>query len=60
MAVLYIFAVAVITLFFVRNWWKSHQNGIRLPPGPWGVPLLGILPFLDPKAPYKTLSQYAK
>jgi hypothetical protein len=40
--------------------WFLQKRGPPFPPGPRGVPVLGFLPWIDPKAPYLTLTRLAK
>lgn len=46
-----IFTVYIIYLFLS---WRY------LPPGPWGIPFLGYLPFLDAESPYISFTNLAK
>lgn len=48
--ILILTAAVLWKLFKIRNY----------PPGPWGVPILGYLPFLNSREPYKTLEQLSK
>ncbi|XP_014285841.1 cytochrome P450 18a1 [Halyomorpha halys] len=43
-------AVFIIVFFFGRRLWALLSRIRTLPPGPWGLPLLGYLPFLRPEA----------
>lgn len=45
--------VLVGILYFVYKW-NSNRD---LPPGPWSIPILGYLPWLNPTEPYKTLTE---
>lgn len=40
--------------------WLKNREALRLPPGPYGIPLLGYLPWIDAKFPHITLTNLAK
>ncbi|KAF6152553.1 hypothetical protein GIB67_013000 [Kingdonia uniflora] len=43
-----IFTVLVPVLVISWYKWVSRKYSLRLPPGPWDLPLVGHLPFLEP------------
>ncbi|XP_076031983.1 cytochrome P450 2M1-like [Oratosquilla oratoria] len=50
-------ALVTSCLALLAYLWKNPSS---LPPGPRGLPVVGYLPWLDPKAPYLTLSALTK
>lgn len=53
----WIIGVLILVAVHFGYQWHSNRN---LPPGPWGVPILGYLPWLNPSQPYKTLTELAQ
>jgi ecdysteroid 25-hydroxylase CYP306A1 len=53
---LLVFLLAVVWM----KWGVCKMKDLRgLPPGPWGLPVLGYLPFLGQRAPHIALSHLA-
>ncbi|XP_020284839.1 cytochrome P450 306a1 [Pseudomyrmex gracilis] len=52
-----IFSIILILLIYI---FRKNRKTLRLPPGPTGIPLLGYLPWLDPKRPHESLTNLAK
>lgn len=53
----YLIAIFACLLVFLYYWKASKSR--NLPPGPWGLPFVGYLPFLS-KKPYLDFKQLAK
>lgn len=50
-------AALIAGVLYAAYRWRADRG---LPPGPWGVPVLGYLPWLDRAEPYKTLTELAR
>jgi hypothetical protein len=37
----FVATIVFLGLYFIKNW-----SGRQLPPGPWGLPIVGSIPFL--------------
>lgn len=57
MDLLFLFFCTFVSGYWIFKKLKEWQN---LPPGPWGLPILGYLPFLDRHQPHLTLTKLSK
>lgn len=53
----FIWLVTFVAGFWIFKKIKEWQN---LPPGPWGLPIVGYLPFIDRYHPHITLTNLSK
>lgn len=53
-AIVALLAVALLVKWLAKDWKK------RAPPGPRGLPVLGYLPWIDPKSPHESLANLTK
>ena len=49
-------ALFIILLILFYFWRKIRENS-KLPPGPYGLPILGYLPFLNSQNPQKSMQE---
>ncbi|OWR52346.1 cytochrome P450 CYP306A1 [Danaus plexippus plexippus] len=57
MDVIFLWLVTIVLGFLLL---KQLYRWRSLPPGPWGLPVFGYLPFLDPEQPHLTLTKLAE
>lgn len=57
MDLLFLWLVTLVLGFWIS---RKVNKWCNLPPGPWGLPVLGYLPFIDRQQPHLTLTKLSK
>lgn len=54
--------IFIYILTLVLGYWifKKFKDLQGVPPGPWGMPVLGYLPFINAKYPHITMTELSK
>ncbi|GFG33575.1 hypothetical protein Cfor_03470, partial [Coptotermes formosanus] len=53
-------SLVLVGASFIAVFWFLQRRSPRIPPGPRGLPVVGFLPWIDPKAPHLTFSRLTK
>ncbi|CAG0919148.1 unnamed protein product [Notodromas monacha] len=48
--------LVLLLTYFIRLLWRWT----KMPPGPWGVPLIGYIPWMDPIAPWENYTSLSR
>lgn len=55
-----VYAIFVLFVSIVVYIFHANRKARRLPPGPWQLPIVGYLPWIDPEKPHETLTKLAR
>ncbi|XP_053995479.1 cytochrome P450 306a1 [Hylaeus anthracinus] len=56
-----VYAISLASLFLLAYFFIRYRERMRhLPPGPWQLPILGYLPWIDAEKPHETLTKLAR
>ncbi|CAG0925044.1 unnamed protein product, partial [Notodromas monacha] len=52
--------VTVVGLLAATILFQKFRRWLKMPPGPWGIPIFGYIPWVDPISPWETLTKLGK